>query len=72
MIKRETVMKQKSTQKSAYIQGSKIPITYFFDYIKRGYGISDFLSAYPWIKREDLIKKLEELEKKEIVARYAF
>ena len=58
--------------KSPYIKGSKIPITYFLNYIKNGLSISDFLSAYPWIKKEDLIKKLDEFENKEITSRYVF
>lgn len=55
-----------------YIKGSRIPITYFFSYIEEGYSLSDFLASYPWIKREDVIKKLDEFKKKEIAARYAF
>lgn len=62
-------MNQKNTKK-IYIKGSKIPINFFFDYIKEGYTISDFLSSYPWIKRENLIKKLEEFEDKEIASKY--
>lgn len=62
----------KSNSKNIYLRGSRIPITFLFDYIKKGYGISDFLSSYPWIKKEDVIKKLEEFEKEEISGRYAF
>ena len=65
-------MKKMATDKNGvYIKGSKIPITFFFDYIKEGYSISDFLSSYPWVKKEDLIRKLEEFEEKEIAAKYA-
>lgn len=72
MIKAMPVSKKKSVSQTPYIKGSRIPITYFFNYIKNGYSISEFLSAYPWIKREDLIKKLEEFENKEITSRYVF
>ena len=65
-------MKRKNTSnKKIFIKGSKIPINFFFDYIKDGYTISDFLSSYPWIKKDDLIRKLEEFEEKEISSRYA-
>lgn len=63
---------KKKLDKGAFIRGSRIPITYFFDYIKEGYTISDFLSSYPWIKKAYLIKKLEEFEKNEIASKYAF
>jgi len=63
-------MKKSSINKKIYIRGSKIPITFFFDYIKEGYTISDFLSSYPWIKKEDLISKLEEFEK-DTASKYA-
>ena len=33
---------------------SRIPIAYLLDYIKEGLNISDFLSAYPWLKRKDV------------------
>lgn len=59
-------------KKSANIKGSRIPITYFFNYIKNGYSISDFLSAYPWIKKKDVINKINEFEKNEIIANYVF
>ncbi|HSW48461.1 MAG TPA: DUF433 domain-containing protein [Candidatus Saccharimonadales bacterium] len=65
-------MKKASGPKKVYIKGSKVPITFLFDYIKKGYGMSDFLSSYPWIKKEDVVKKLEEFEKEEIASRYAF
>ena len=61
----------KVNKNKVYVRGSRIPITFFFDYIKEGYTISDFLSSYPWIKKENLIKKLEEFENKEITSRYA-
>ncbi len=59
-------------KKTAYIKGSRIPITFLFDYIKKGYGISDFLSSYPWLTKQDVIKKLEEFENKEVASQYAF
>ncbi len=65
-------MKKASISKKVYIKGSRVPITFLFDYIKKGYSISDFLSSYPWIKKEDVVKKLEEFEREEIASRYAF
>jgi len=59
-------------EKSGYIKGSRIPITYFFNYIKKGYSMSDFLSAYPWIQKKDVINKIDEFEKNEVIAKYAF
>lgn len=63
---------KKVIDKSPYIKGSRIPITYFLNYIKKGYSLSDFLSAYPWIKKENVIKKLNEFETKEIASQYVF
>ena len=60
------------TGKNFYFKGSKVPVTFLFDYIKKGYSISDFLSSYPWIKKNDVVKKLEEFEKEEIASRYVF
>ena len=54
------------------IPGSKIPIAYLLDYIKDGYSISDFLSSYPWIKRVDVVKALEEIKSREFTATHAF
>lgn len=45
-----------------FIKGSKIPLSYLIDYLQEGYSISDFISSYPWVKKKDLIKKLEEFK----------
>lgn len=50
---------------------SRIPIAYLLDYIKEGLTISDFLSSYPWLKRKDVEKALEEIKKREFTSRYA-
>ena len=54
------------------MKGSRIPVTYLIDYIKDGYSITDFLSAYPWIKRGQVETALEEIKKRDFASRYAF
>ena len=54
------------------VKGSRIPVTYLIDYIKDGYSITDFLSAYPWIKRGQVETALEEIKKRDFASRYAF
>ena len=56
------------TQK--YIKGSRIPLKFLFDYFMEGYTISDFLSSYPWIKKDDVKKMLEDIDKREDSSKY--
>lgn len=51
---------------------SRIPISYLLDYIKEGLTISDFIASYPWVKRKDVEKALEEIKKREFTSQYAF
>lgn len=51
---------------------SKIPISYLFDYIKEGYTIADFIASYPWLKRKNVEKALDEIKKREFSSHYAF
>lgn len=64
-------MKDISADKKNLVPGSKVPIAYLIDYIKEGYSISDFLASYPWIKRSNVEKALDELKKREFSSRYA-
>lgn len=64
-------MKKTIIAKSNLIPKSRIPIAYLLDYIKEGYSISDFLASYPWIKRKDVGKALDEIKAREFTARYA-
>ncbi len=50
---------------------SKIPISYLLDYIKEGLNISDFISSYPWLKRKDVEKALDEIKQREFTSGYA-
>lgn len=54
------------------LKGSRVSISVLIDYIKEGYSLSEFLSDYPWIKRVDAQKALDELKKKEYPIKYAF
>lgn len=54
------------------IRGSKISISVLIDYIRDGYSLVEFLSDYPWIKRKDAEKALDEIKQKDFPARYAF
>ena len=49
-------MKKMSTSpKKKLVPGSKVPISYLIDYVKEGYNLSDFVSAYPWVKKSNAI-----------------
>ncbi|HEY4694528.1 MAG TPA: DUF433 domain-containing protein [Candidatus Nanoarchaeia archaeon] len=63
--------KVKSLPKKDLVPGSKIPITYLLDYVKEGYSVTDFVSAYPWVKRSDVEKALEEIKKRDFTSQYA-
>lgn len=53
------------------IPKSKVPIAYLLDYIKEGLTISDFISSYPWLRRKNVEKALEEIKKREFTSQYA-
>ncbi len=63
-------LKKDIRTKNLFIKGTRIPLTFFFDYILEGLTISDFLSSYPWVKKKNLIQRLEEV-KEETASRYA-
>lgn len=65
-MKKETVLKKK------LIPGSKISVSVLIDYISEGYSLTEFLSDYPWIKRDQIEETLNELKKKDYPIRYAF
>lgn len=64
-------MKKSTDDKKNLVPGSKVPIAYLIDYIKEGYSVVDFLSAYPWIKRTSIEKALDEIKKREFASQYA-
>lgn len=65
-------IKASSKSKSQLVPGSRVPMSFLIDYLKEGYTISDFTSAYPWIKKENVKKALEEVKKREFTSAYAF
>lgn len=65
-------MTKRTTVKRNLVPKSRIPIAYLLDYIKEGLTISDFIASYPWIKRKDIEKALEEIKKREFTSQYAF
>nr|QBM02117.1 hypothetical protein [uncultured archaeon] len=70
-MKTTYMAKVKSLPKKDLVPGSKIPITYLLDYVKEGYSVTDFVSAYPWVKRSDVEKALEEIKKRDFTSQYA-
>lgn len=62
----------KISRKKNLVPKSRIPISYLLDYIKEGLTISDFIASYPWVKRKDVEKALEEIKKREFTSQYAF
>lgn len=65
-------MSKISSAKKNLVPKSRIPIAYLLDYIKEGLTISDFVASYPWVKRKDVEKALEEIKKREFTSQYAF
>lgn len=63
--------KMKSSKKKV-IPGSRVSISVLIDYIRDGYSLAEFLSDYPWIKRTDAQRALDELKRKEYPVKYAF
>ncbi len=59
------------TSKKNLVPKSRIPIAYLLDYIKEGLTISDFLASYPWVKRKNVEKALEEIKNREFTSGYA-
>lgn len=57
--------------KKNLVPKSRIPIAYLLDYIKEGLTISDFIASYPWVKKKDVEKALEEIKKREFTSQYA-
>lgn len=66
-----TIMSRKTTLKKNLVPKSRIPIAYLLDYIKEGLTISDFIASYPWVKKKDVEKALEEIKKREFTSQYA-
>ena len=64
-------MKKTISAKTNLIPKSNIPIAYLFDYIKENYNVSDFIASYPWLKKKDVEKALDEIKAREFTARYA-
>jgi len=62
----------KTANNKNLVPKSRIPISYLLDYIKEGLTISDFIASYPWIKKKDVEKALEEIKKREFTSQYAF
>ncbi|MDO8577060.1 MAG: DUF433 domain-containing protein [Candidatus Daviesbacteria bacterium] len=65
-------MKKVATSPKNLVPKSRIPIAYLLDYIKEGLTISDFLASYPWVKKSDVKKALEEIKNREFTSRHAF
>ena len=43
--------------------GTRVPIKTFFDYLKAGESIDDFLEGFPSVNRHQIIDLLEEMSK---------
>lgn len=69
-MKLSSMSKNTSTKKNL-VPGSKVPVSFLIDYLKEGYSIVDFISSYPWIKRSNIEKALEEIKRREFTSRYA-
>lgn len=60
------------TPKKKLIPGSKVSVSVLIDYVKDGYSVVEFLSDYPWIKRDDVTKVLDSLKNNKYPPGYAF
>lgn len=65
-------MKKENISKKKIIKGSKVSISVLIDYIREGYSLAEFLSDYPWIKKGNIERALNELKEKDFPAKYAF
>lgn len=65
-------MTKMKSAKNKLIPGSRVSISVLIDYIREGYPLTEFLSDYPWIKRADAQKALDQLKQKDYPIRYAF
>ena len=70
-MKKTLMPKAKTLPKKDLVPGSKIPITYLLDYVKEGYSVTEFVSSYPWVKRSDVEKALDEIKKRDFTSQYA-
>ena len=61
----------KKIKDSSYIKGSKVPISLLIDYISDGYSLTEFLSAYPWVKKSNAKRTLEQLKEEVNSSNYA-
>lgn len=68
----QTLANKENISNKKLLKGSKISISVLIDYIRDGYSLTEFLSDYPWIKRVDAEKALDELKQKEYPIEYAF
>ena len=57
--------------KRKLIPGSRVPISFLIDYIHNGYSLIDFLADYPWVKKANFLKALDEMKNKSITSQYA-
>lgn len=61
--------KVKSAPEKSFVPGTKIPISFLLDYFKEGLTINDFISAYPWVKKDKVKKALDEVKSRDFAAR---
>ena len=59
------------TSSKNLVPKSKVPIAFLLDYIKEGLSISDFIASYPWLKKKDVEKAVDEIKKREFTSQYA-
>ncbi len=50
------------------VPGSRVPITYLLDYLKSGLSISDFVAAYPWVKKTNVEKAINEIKSRDFAS----
>ena len=61
--------KVKTAPEKSLVPGTRIPISYLLDYFKEGLTINDFISAYPWVKKDKVKKALDEVKRRDFAAR---
>lgn len=57
--------------KEKIVPGSRVPVAFLIDYFMEGYSISDFLAAYPWVKKSTAKKVLQEIKDRGVTSQYA-
>lgn len=70
-MKKSLTPKPASGSKKDLVPGSRVPVTFLLDYFREGLSITDFIASYPWIKRKNIEKVIDEIKKRDFTSSHA-